>query len=77
MSIPPVQIITAVNDYDPDVMPFDRGLAVNRAGRGDANVVISFWDAKNGKHRDAIGIDPDSAIEFAIALLNAAREVRS
>ena len=70
---PPVQIQTQL---DPDAFGQDRHLTVNRADRGDANVVVSFNDSTNG-HRDAFGIPPDAAIEFAIALLNAAQWVKA
>lgn len=80
MSVPPVQIITA---YDEEIGPRipvpdprgNRHLTVNRADRGDSNVVVSFNDRKGV--RDAIGIPPDAAIEMAIALLNAAQEVKA
>lgn len=70
--IPPVQVWTAPDDeaYAPE-----RRLTVNRADRGDSNVVISFADRNNGS-RDAIGIPPDEAILFATALLIAAQEVK-
>lgn len=71
--LPPVQILTELDD---EAKPYDRRLAVNRADRGDSNVVISFNDRSTGQ-RDAIGIPPDSAIEFAIAILNAAQEVKA
>jgi hypothetical protein len=71
--IPPVQIITAFDETRPK--HGDRHLTVNRADRGDANVVISFNDHLG--MRDAIGIPPDAAIEFAIAILNAAQEVKA
>lgn len=68
--ISPVQIETAFDDEMPDG---DRHLTVNRADPHDANVVISFND-RDG-HRDAIGIPPVFAIQFAIAILIAAQEV--
>jgi len=71
--IPPVRILTVLDD---EAKSLDRCLAVNRADRGDSNVVISFNDRRTGL-RDAIGIPPDAAIEFAIAILNAAQEVKA
>ena len=71
--IPPVQIFT---EPDIEAKSVDRRLTVNRADRGDSNVVISFYDRHDGS-RDAIGIPPDAAIEFAIALLNAAQWVKA
>jgi hypothetical protein len=70
--IPPVHITTAFDDEMPGP-DYDRHLAVNRADPHDANVVISF-NNRDGR-RDAIGIPPASAIDFAIAILNAAKEV--
>lgn len=71
--IPPVQIMT-VNDEQPQ-KGIAKALVVNRATRSDDNVVISF-DDKTGS-REAFGLTPDAAIEFAMALLNAAQEVRA
>jgi hypothetical protein len=70
---PPVHILTMPDD---EARGTDRHLAVNRADRGDSNVVISFNDRRTGL-RDAIGIPPDEAIRFAVAILNAAQEVQS
>jgi len=70
--IPPVRIDTAFDDEMPPP-DYDRHLVVNRADPHDANVVISF-DNYDGQ-RDAIGIPPASAVRFATAILNAAREI--
>lgn len=70
--IPPVHIVTAFDDDMPGP-DYDRHLVVNRADPHDANVVISFNDRRG--RRDAIGIPPEAAMDFAFALLNAAREV--
>ena len=69
--IPPVHILTMPDD---EAKSLDRQLVVNRADRGDSNVVISFNDRRTGL-RDAIGIPPEDAITFATAILNAAQEV--
>ena len=71
--IPPVQIKTAP---DNEAHGGERFLAVNRAHPSDDYVVISFNDREFGR-RDAIGIPPAEAIEFAFALIRAAQEIRS
>lgn len=74
MSIPPKQITTIFDDETAG--DGYRHLAVNRADRGDTHVVVSFNERSNGQ-RDAIGMTPDAAIEFALALINAAQEVKA
>jgi len=71
--IPPVHILTVPDDEMPTGMPRTRQLTVNRADPGDSNVVISF--AGRDGRRDAIGIPPIAAHDFAIAILTALREI--